>query len=149
MYGRFANAASGTRHGFVGSGLGTAPEVPISSDSRAFHGDAETVRDARDFVRERLFDTSVDLDSAVLLTSELASNAVIHAHTDYRVTIQRHVGAVRVELHNDAPEFLPNLDEPTDTGGRGLHLVDAISSRWGTESSPEHKVVWFELPDPS
>jgi hypothetical protein len=43
--------------------------------------------------------------------------------------------------------MLPFLAEPRDTGGRGLHLVEALATRWGTESSDDEKVVWFELAD--
>jgi anti-sigma regulatory factor (Ser/Thr protein kinase) len=122
--------------------------VTPSFESRAFSAGAESVREARDFVRNRLFDTHVDIDDAVLLTSELASNAVTHARSDYRVTIRRSTGAVRIEFHNDAPEMVPMFETPSERGGRGMRLVESISSRWGTESAPDHKIVWFELPDP-
>jgi len=122
--------------------------VATSSPSHTFAGHVETVRDARDFVREQLLGTKVDVDCAVLLTSELASNAVVHAQSDYRITIRRNHGSIRIELLNDAPGALPVLRAPSE-GGRGLGLVDAMSSRWGTESESDHKLVWFELPDPA
>jgi anti-sigma regulatory factor (Ser/Thr protein kinase) len=123
-------------------------DAVATSLSQSFSAEAETVREARDFVREHLVDTQVDIDSAVLLTSELATNAVVHAQSDYNVTIRRSTGAIRVELRNDEPAMLPVLSAPTD-GGRGLHLVERMSSRWGTESDADHKLVWFELPDPA
>ena len=119
-----------------------------SSPSQNFVGEKKTVREARDFVREQLLDTHVDIDSAVLLTSELASHAVVHTHSGYRVTIERHGGSVRVEFRNDAPAMLPVLRGLSE-GGRGLQLVEAMASRWGTESEAGHKLVWFELPDPA
>jgi anti-sigma regulatory factor (Ser/Thr protein kinase) len=91
--------------------------------------------------------TAVNIDDAVLLTSELATNAVIHAHSGYQIEIRRRSASIRVELVNDEPEVLPILAPPTDNGGRGLHLVEAIASRWGIESDPDHKMVWFELQD--
>jgi len=123
--------------------------VAASNHSQTFVGGAETIRDARAFVRGQLLDTHVDIESAVLLTSELATNAVIHARGDYEVTICRNPGSVRVELLNDAPDMLPVFRESSGEGGRGLRLVEAMASRWGTESEPGHKRVWFELPDPA
>jgi hypothetical protein len=117
------------------------------SPSQTFAGRAETVRDARDFVRKQLLATHVDIDRAVLLTSELASNAVIHACGDYEVTIRRRAGSIRVELANDAPELSPGLREPSERGRR-LRLLAAMAWRWGTESGADRKLVWFELPDP-
>jgi anti-sigma regulatory factor (Ser/Thr protein kinase) len=121
--------------------------MAVSNPSQTFAGRADTIRDARAFVRGELGDTHVDVESAVLLTSELASNAVVHAGGEYMVTIRRNPGSIRVELVNDAPETLPVLREASE-GGRGLRLVEAVASRWGTESDAAHKLVWFELPDP-
>ena len=30
-------------------------------------------------------------------------------------------------------------------GGRGMAIVDALASAWGTDQEPTHKIVWFEL----
>jgi anti-sigma regulatory factor (Ser/Thr protein kinase) len=92
---------------------------------RTFDSQLDSLREARQFVRDCPHGTAVNIDDAVLLTSELATNAVIHAQ----------------------PEVLPVLAPPTDNGGRGLHLVEAIASRWGIESDPDHKLAWFELQD--
>jgi hypothetical protein len=54
--------------------------------------------------------------------------------------------AFRVEIVNDAPEMVVALQEPSDGSGRGLHIVDALASRWGAEVTDREKVVWFELP---
>jgi anti-sigma regulatory factor (Ser/Thr protein kinase) len=106
------------------------------------------VSEARSFVRECLRGTAADVNNAVLLTSELAANAVIHAHSGYQIDIRRSTGSIRVELLNDEPEILPMLTEPTEDGGRGLRLVESLASCWGMESDPDHKMVWFELQDP-
>jgi|1185.fasta_scaffold205717_2 anti-sigma regulatory factor (Ser/Thr protein kinase) len=112
---------------------------------RTFALEPASIRAAREFVRDCVEQTGVDVDSAVLLTSELATNAVEHAHSAYQIEVRHLPDAVRVELSNDEPQMLPAMTEPHDTGGRGLHLVDALASRWGTESRPDKKVVWFEL----
>jgi hypothetical protein len=42
--------------------------------------------------------------------------------------------------------MLPSLQEPHDEGGRGLRILDALARRWGFDTGPETKVVWFEVP---
>ena len=115
--------------------------------SRTFASQLESVREARSFIRDCLRDTTADVDNAVLLASELATNAVIHANSGYQIDIRRSTASIRVELLNDEPEILPMLTEPTEDGGRGLRLVEALASSWGMESDSDHKMVWFELQD--
>lgn len=99
-----------------------------------------------------------------LLTSELVANAVLHgrrplggrradAPDDPRGTVEVHVhtgpGAVRVVVHdgNPDPPLLRHVGAEA-TGGRGVALVDALSTRWGYEPLPPPgtgKSVWFEL----
>jgi anti-sigma regulatory factor (Ser/Thr protein kinase) len=112
---------------------------------RTFALEPASVRAAREFVRDCLQQTAVDVDSAVLLTSELATNAIEHANSAYQIEVRHLPDAIRVELSNDEPKMLPAMTNPDEAGGRGLHLVDALASRWGTESRPDKKVVWFEL----
>ena len=84
---------------------------------------------------------------AVLLTSELVTNAVVHATTPFRLDVVADGdGLVRVAVTDGAA----GVAEPARTidaaeHGRGLQLVDALSSRWGSECLPEGKRVWFEL----
>ena len=80
-----------------------------------------------------------------LLTSELATNAVVHAKTGFRVRVRGDDRNVRVEIINDEPELLLAMREPSEHGGRGLRLVEGLSSDWGAESRRDEKVVWFEL----
>jgi anti-sigma regulatory factor (Ser/Thr protein kinase) len=91
--------------------------------------------------------TSGDVaETVALLTSELASNAVLHARTPFtvEVRIDDHVLQVRV---TDANPVLPNRkDYGTDAiTGRGLRIVEGLADRWGVEPTGEGKVVWFEL----
>lgn len=83
---------------------------------------------------------------AVLLTSELVTNAVVHATTPFRLDVVAHDDVVRVAVADGAA----GAAEPARTvdaaeHGRGLQLVDALSSRWGTDRLAEGKRVWFEL----
>jgi anti-sigma regulatory factor (Ser/Thr protein kinase) len=90
--------------------------------------------------------SGADPDAAALVASELATNAVIHANTDFEVRVPEHDTAFRVEIVNDAPEMIVALRDPTDHSGRGLHIVDALTQSWGTETTSDQKIVWFELP---
>ncbi len=83
-----------------------------------------------------------------LLTGELVSNAVVHGPTDGTVTVRVRVdrSVVRV-LVSDSGGGTPTVGhpEPTAASGRGLALVEALSSDWGTSSRPGGKTVWFEV----
>jgi anti-sigma regulatory factor (Ser/Thr protein kinase) len=83
---------------------------------------------------------------AVLLTSELVTNAVVHAGGKSMLRAGLVGGNLRVEL-SDANGMVPELNEvdPARVGGRGLHLVDDVASRWGITSRPRGKTIWFEL----
>jgi anti-sigma regulatory factor (Ser/Thr protein kinase) len=105
----------------------------------------ESVTEARRFVTEVLADSDVDGGDAETLTAEVAANAVRHANTDFRVRIQCGPEGVRIEIVNDAPELLLIKKEPSIDGGRGLHILDRLAQDWGVESTPEEKVVWFEV----
>jgi anti-sigma regulatory factor (Ser/Thr protein kinase) len=106
---------------------------------------AESIGQARDFVTDALVGTEVDRDDAALLTSEVATNAVRHADTAFRLRIESHQDAVRIEVINDAPELLLMMHQPSVDGGRGLRILDDLAQSWGVETSSEEKVVWFEL----
>jgi anti-sigma regulatory factor (Ser/Thr protein kinase) len=113
---------------------------------QSFPADATSVRRARTFVAEALADTAVDGDVVRLLTSELATNAVLHAGAGFHVRVRSDPSVVRVEVANSEPELLLAMREPSARGGRGLQLVSALSRDWGAESSRDEKVVWFEIP---
>ena len=88
------------------------------------------------------------VDAAELVVSELASNAARHSEDPMDVVLT-HVGtAVRVEVC-DTSHRMPVLpgEQPDEeaTSGRGLLLVEAVSSRWGVESEGLGKRVWAEL----
>ena len=113
--------------------------------SRNFDARPESVRAARRFVVSVLRETSADPEVAELLTSELATNAVVHARTGFAVRVRTADSGVRVEIVNDEPELLASLRDPDERGGRGLRIIESLAARWGTESDPGHKIVWFEL----
>jgi hypothetical protein len=80
------------------------------------------------------------------VASELATNAVLHADSPFRVSVDRSIGVVCIAIQ-DAVEGLaeqqpPSRDEMT---GRGMAIVNALSRRWGCDALPAGKVVWAEL----
>jgi len=89
---------------------------------------------------------AVDADTVALLVSEVATNALVHGAGKVRVRVRPTVRGVRVEVH-DEDTTLPARRHATamDEGGRGIALVDALSSGWGAETTPDGKTVWFEV----
>ncbi|MFF2554918.1 MEDS domain-containing protein [Nocardia sp. NPDC058058] len=87
------------------------------------------------------------VDDAALVVSELVANAVIHAGTMFRVSITRSDTSVTItteDLSSNQPALNPHRAR-TSTGGRGLLLIAAISSRWGIDPVPHGKRVWSEI----
>jgi anti-sigma regulatory factor (Ser/Thr protein kinase) len=87
------------------------------------------------------------LDAIELLTSELVTNAVIHAGSEPHLVLVLHPDRVRVEVHDTDPK-LPARRTPDEArpGGRGLLLLDQVASDWGVDPLDDGKVVWFEVP---
>jgi PAS domain S-box-containing protein len=113
-----------------------------------------SVATARAFVRDTLhgWGFSDVVDDAVVLTSELVTNAVVHAGTAADLLCLRYDSAVRIEVADRYPEREVPLQGtarrtsgPDREGGRGLMLCAALASRWGVEYAPTHKQVWFRL----
>ncbi|HEY4377579.1 MAG TPA: ATP-binding protein [Acidimicrobiales bacterium] len=103
---------------------------------------------ARRFVCATLLSWQADalIDIAQLLTSELVTNAVIHAGTDIELQLEQTSQGIRCEVtDHGAGTPVARLAKPEELGGRGLHLVDAMSKCWGVRRSPGAKAVWFEL----
>jgi two-component sensor histidine kinase len=91
---------------------------------------------------------SGDRDTVLLLVSELVTNAVRHAATPFDVTVLVEGPAVTVAVVDHDRSHLPRVQNPTPeaTSGRGLRIVQALSSSWGTESlDGDLKRVWFRV----
>jgi GAF domain-containing protein/anti-sigma regulatory factor (Ser/Thr protein kinase) len=88
------------------------------------------------------------LDEALLLVTELVTNAVVHAGTEIELRIDTSAGGLRVEVVDRSPGSLPVMQPaPAETreGGRGVFLLDALASEWGTRHFSGGKSVWFQL----
>lgn len=117
----------------------------------AYPADRTAVARARRFVRDTLIGWGADdaMDDAVLLTSELATNAVIHARTPFEVICRSAGGTVQVEvIDHDGTRALPAPpagDDLDRTSGRGLLIPVMLASEWGVSYAAASKTVWFRL----
>lgn len=90
------------------------------------------------------------LDDALLLISELVTNAVLHGGPPIVLAIDCDGGRLRVRVRDGSP-VLPAQREagPDAEGGRGMTLVELMTDVWGAAPvADEHgvgKQVWFEL----
>jgi serine/threonine-protein kinase RsbW len=130
----------------------TTSAKPMPSDRRRFDGRPDQVLLARQFVVSALVEDSPIREVARLLVSEVTTNALRHtasgtAGGGFRVSYELRDDRLRVEVYDAGALTTPqrrahDLEAP---GGRGLELLDALASRWGTLGGPEGRVVWFEL----
>jgi sigma-B regulation protein RsbU (phosphoserine phosphatase) len=119
--------------------------------------DRRTPAAARALVRSVLEEAGLDvlLNEALLLTTELSTNAVVHAGTELDMEVTADAGGLTVTVTDFAPGPVEQLavgpkNEKLDIGevaerGRGLLLVDHFASRWGTVHEGNGKGVWFRL----
>lgn len=113
----------------------------------ALPAESTAPRAARAFVRDMLrTDEAAFVSSVELLVSEVVTNAVVHTASAPRIEVVASDASVRVTVHDDDPRLprmrVPDLERP---GGRGLHLLEEVASRWGAEPDARGKVVWFEI----
>lgn len=107
-------------------------------------------RQARDAVRNAVTEWQMSscLDDALLIVSELVTNATSHSSGEVSLHLRTSGTLLRIEVHDEQVDTLPETRDPSDTepGGRGLHLVSALSSNWGWEVGAHTKTIWAEIP---
>jgi anti-sigma regulatory factor (Ser/Thr protein kinase) len=112
--------------------------------------DPDSARHARQAVEDCLdVDTPTEtMRNAVLLTSELVTNAMTHTVSAgeliaYYNQLRKRL---RIEVRDNSP-VLPRMqdDSAERVGGLGLRLLDTLASDWGTTATATGKTVWFEL----
>ncbi|NSL43447.1 ATP-binding protein [Streptomyces sp. 8P21H-1] len=118
---------------------------------RAFPGHAEEVAHARHFVASLVGERSC-ADDAVLIVSELATNAVRHSLSGaaggwFLVVICFGDDFVRIKVVDQGGKCRPRLCDVThqEEGGRGLVLIAACAKDWGVKDWPEGRSVWADL----
>ncbi len=136
------------------------PEPDERVATAAYPPEPSAAGQARHFVRETLRSWRVPgpagracdlVDDAVLLTSELVTNAVVHAGTQVQVTCRMSGGGIEVAVRDRHPARAlgssgPPPDDPAGrTSGRGLLLPSALASAWGVTYTRTSKAVWFRI----
>ena len=111
--------------------------------------DTRSVAQARAFALHAAGILPADVRGALkLLVSELTTNSVVHARSDFTVRVFRRPDLVRVECVDSGEGIVEVRDaEPDDTHGRGIFFVRQFAAEWGVrpaEPGPG-KVVWFTL----
>ena len=116
--------------------------------ARSFSADVSSPARVRRFVRRALASElpADKLQTAVLLSSELATNAVLHARTDFdvRLCVTRSTLRIAITDGSSRPPS-PVVVDGDATSGRGLGLLDQLSTRWGIETVASGKSIWFEI----
>lgn len=111
--------------------------------------DARSVAVARHFVTAQLDSWGIESDcsyGAELMVSELVSNAVLHARTDVEILVDRVADGVRIGVIDRSRRALLRKRHSLGSAtGRGLMLVDQLSSSWGVQNRRRGKLVWFEV----
>jgi anti-sigma regulatory factor (Ser/Thr protein kinase) len=121
--------------------------TPLRHD---FPGKHDQVACAREFIRDATTGCPVQ-DEAILLTSELCTNALQHTASGnggtFEVTIQLRPGSMRVEVRDDGSPSTPALQSVSDLAedGRGLEIVALLAHRWGQTGDEYGRSVYFEL----
>jgi anti-sigma regulatory factor (Ser/Thr protein kinase) len=110
--------------------------------------DPRSVARAREGLRAALTEWKIEeLEfAATQALTELATNAVLHARTDFQVTAEWDGLVLRVCVGDGSPRLPQQRNYPADSAtGRGLALVDRLCRAWGAETTDAGKQVWFEL----
>jgi len=108
--------------------------------------EAGAVQGARSFVKEQLSTWGAPealVRDAILLVSELASNAIIHGRPPIELRLRQTSEHILIEV-DDGATVLPRKLRPTpdDEHGRGLVIASLLSDRWGTRPLRDGKSVW-------
>lgn len=117
--------------------------------ARQFRPVPSEVSACRRYVRSALTELAADpggddlVDLLLLTTSELATNAVLHARTDFSVRVRVSDSQVRIEVSDGNIRMpQPCLTPAGATTGRGLAIIDGSGLDWGAERHDGGKTVW-------
>ena len=108
--------------------------------------------EARALLRRTLadWDLASAIDDAEIVASELVANALRHGAMPVSVMLGVADGRLTISVEDAAAARVPEPRDAGagDTGGRGMHLISALSEQWGCDSDGVTKVVWAALPLP-
>lgn len=134
--------------GAVSSPSGVSVPESASAVSLALDPDPRNVGVARRALQDALLHSGAEhlVDSATLLLSEVVTNAFVHVGARILVRVWSTDQDLRVKVQ-DRGAHLPTRRHYARTAGtgRGIQLLDELADRWGTDSRPNGKTVWFEM----
>lgn len=127
---------------------GTALRASLTIPGQPAH-----VKDAREFVTRTMGAGHSCVDVAVLLSSELVTNSLLHSGSGMSegtvtITVTGIADGVRVEVLDAGGASVPHVDDKPAAvaeGGRGLCLVRELSASWGYRHEGAGVVTWFEV----
>ncbi len=112
----------------------------------------ERIAGTRHQLRELLHDwaDADQVDSAVLMVSEMVTNVLVHTDGDALLTARATGPAGSRTLHvevTDVSDELPHKRRPGEmaSSGRGLLLMEMLAHKWGVDPRGQGKSIWFEL----
>jgi CheY-like chemotaxis protein len=124
--------------------------VKLPGASLVLDNELRSAAVARGFVEDRCREWGLEhvIDDALLVVSELVTNAVLHARSSAELRLVPGEETLRIEVADEGragPD--PVLASADDEHGRGLLLVAVLSAAWGTEARTDGgKVVWADVP---
>jgi anti-sigma regulatory factor (Ser/Thr protein kinase) len=117
-------------------------------------GDPARLHEAREFVAGAVEYATHDVDTAVLLTSELVTNSLQHSNSRHpggtvTISVLAIPDGVVIEVIDEGGATVPAATQAGGLdlleGGRGLRLVELLSTRWSYHCDTAGTVTWFEL----
>jgi anti-sigma regulatory factor (Ser/Thr protein kinase) len=125
--------------------------VTEDASTEMFRPDPAAVREVRRFLRKALTSLSGSgpgqelADTLVTAGNELATNAVLHARTEFTVRVHDDGTVVRIEVSDRNSRMPQPCMTPADaTSGRGLAIIDGSGLAWGANRHRGGKTVWVE-----
>jgi anti-sigma regulatory factor (Ser/Thr protein kinase) len=129
------------------------PALAPSAAARERQADLDPVPASVGIARSLVRDSLAGFDSdarevALLLTSELVTNAILHARTPLQLGVLVDGGRALVCVADrlaESPALSARAHSHDRPGGRGLALVEDLADTWGTTTYSGGKTVWFVL----
>ena len=121
----------------------------MRSASTSLRGHPPSVPEARRWTVTTLTSWGLEVTawSAAQVVSELATNCTLHARSEFALRLAVEGGCVRVEASDAVPGGLHARQySSTATTGRGLRIVESLSTAWGVAPTADGKTVWALLP---
>jgi anti-sigma regulatory factor (Ser/Thr protein kinase) len=116
---------------------------------RVFPNTLASVTEARHFVQDIVGDLPrARTEEIAVMVSELTTNSVSHAASDFTITIRRSIDEIYIGVSDMGPgEPAMRSPRPTEPTGRGLQIVRELADRWGVIPAPNAsgKTVWFSI----